>query len=552
MNPLRPISISAPGFYGLNKQSSAAAIDEKWAIEADNCVFDDTGRVGARKGWSKVTASAISGTPDIEQIFEYINSSNQTQIITAANSKLYKGTTTLTEITGSVTITDDNWKFQNFNGNMVGFQDSHDPIIYKGTGNATKLLLEATAWQASTPYSLGDIVRATSDDNRYYECTTAGTSDSSEPTWDTDVGDTTADNTATWTTRMIPQSDEVLAAFGRVWVTDGTVISYSDLLIPYNFDSGSGGTLDMKGVWVYGMDSIVAVHAFNGHLVIFGNHNITIYSGPDDPSTMSLVEQINGVGCIARDSIQNTGTDILFLSDTGVRSLQRTIQEKSMPLNDVSKNNRDFLLTYALSETKNLIRSVYHQPEGFYLLTFPTTGVTFCFDTRRRLQDGSYRTTTWSGINPSSMCTSRDNSLYIGKEGVVGKYDGYDDNGSSYSMFYRSSWLGLNEQRLKIPKKIRSTVAGGYGYTINYHWAFDYLDDGYVASAVRPTADVAEYNVAEYNIAEYSGGSTLATIPAQMSRSGEVIQFGWSVGVNGEPISFQKVDVYYKLGRLNR
>ena len=62
-----------------------------------------------------------------------------------------------------------------------------------------------TRWQASTAYSVGDrIIPLTGSgpaggNGYYYLCTTAGTSDSSEPTFGTTIDGTTADNTATWT-----------------------------------------------------------------------------------------------------------------------------------------------------------------------------------------------------------------------------------------------------------------------------------------------------------------------------------------------------------------
>ena len=58
-----------------------------------------------------------------------------------------------------------------------------------------------TAWAASTGFAVGDVRRATTSQNSglVFECTTAGTSGSSEPTWPTDIGSTITDNTVVWT-----------------------------------------------------------------------------------------------------------------------------------------------------------------------------------------------------------------------------------------------------------------------------------------------------------------------------------------------------------------
>ena len=57
--------------------------------------------------------------------------------------------------------------------------------------------VNASAWAASTAYTKGQWIV---DSNKVYECTTAGTSGGSSPTFnDTTIGDTTTDNTVTWT-----------------------------------------------------------------------------------------------------------------------------------------------------------------------------------------------------------------------------------------------------------------------------------------------------------------------------------------------------------------
>lgn len=91
-----------------------------------------------------------------------------------------------------------------------------DFVLYFGS-NAVDTKLEATStpgvdpitltptdtllnWVASTAYSLGDTREPVTPNGNVYRVTTAGTSDSSEPTWPTSgIGNTVVDGTVTWT-----------------------------------------------------------------------------------------------------------------------------------------------------------------------------------------------------------------------------------------------------------------------------------------------------------------------------------------------------------------
>jgi hypothetical protein len=79
-----------------------------------------------------------------------------------------------------------------------------DPNLDANQPSGLHKLIKGTAWQASTAYSLGDIVVPTAglENGFRYECTTAGTSDSSAPTWPTTEGGTVTDGTAVWTCRL--------------------------------------------------------------------------------------------------------------------------------------------------------------------------------------------------------------------------------------------------------------------------------------------------------------------------------------------------------------
>jgi lambda family phage minor tail protein L len=70
------------------------------------------------------------------------------------------------------------------------------------------------AWQASTSYAVGAIVRATTTQasGLVFRCTVAGTSASMQPAWPTDIGSTIADGGVTWA--AISSVYEELAVLG--------------------------------------------------------------------------------------------------------------------------------------------------------------------------------------------------------------------------------------------------------------------------------------------------------------------------------------------------
>ena len=58
-------------------------------------------------------------------------------------------------------------------------------------------------WVTVTAYTITDTAVPTTPNGYAYDCTTAGTSGGSEPTWPTTAGDTVTDGTAVWTARFI-------------------------------------------------------------------------------------------------------------------------------------------------------------------------------------------------------------------------------------------------------------------------------------------------------------------------------------------------------------
>jgi hypothetical protein len=355
--------------------------------------------------------------------------------------------------------------------------------------------------------------------------------------------------------------DSVLAAFGRVWVgglTDNkTTVFYSKLLDGATFTGTGSGLLDIGGV-VGQNDEIVALAQHNKYLVIFCKNNIVVYQGANDPTTMTLADTIKGVGCIARDSVQNTGNDLVFLSKSGVRSFNRTIQENSMPLRELSLNIRDDLVSFLTVETLNNIKSIYFERDAFYLITFPGSKTMVYFDLRNILQNGAARTTIWNnnaGITYKAFCSTEDRKLLLGVPNGMAEYAGYLDNTATYTFSYytSNSDLGAPTQD-KMLKKANLTVIGSGDQDFSFKYGYDYTLNPLSVNIVQNlgTKTFSKYNTtAKYNISKYaSAGIGVNSVSMPLSGSGKVIQFGVEATVNDNPVSIQKIDVYLKTGKI--
>jgi hypothetical protein len=248
---------------------------------------------------------------------------------------------------------------------------------------------------------------------------------------------------------------------------------------------------------------------------------------------------------------------VLFLSNSGVRSLMRTIQEKSAPERDLSKNIRNDLMSVISGETLANVKSVYSEREAFYLLSTPSISGVWCFDTKAYLPDGSARVTTWDSITPTAFLSRRDGTLYIGKNGYVGLYSTYLDYASTYRMLYYTNHADLGNQNVtSVLKKLSIVVIGGTNQTVTFKWGFDFKTNYLSDNATIPIQGVSYYNIAEYGanatvVAEYSSGVALQTLFVSASGTGKVVQTGYESDINGSALSIQKIEIQAKNGKMS-
>jgi len=524
---LKALSNAALGFLGLNTQESGVTLESGYATKAINCVIDKFGRLGSRRGWTPVTTDngSLSDTTYLESLFEFIDVDLTSTILSCGGGSMYTGSTTLvaspvkqadqtTNLT--ITFTGNRWQFSQlaegagYGNSMYGFaaQTGNPLLVYRKTNHTG-----AYIWQRVGDY---------------------GTKPTGVATFDPDCSHT---------------------AFGRHWVAGvsgaKTTVYYSQLLDGALFTGTGAGLVDIESV-VGSSDQIVGISSHNNFLIIFCRNNIVIYQSPDDPTNLTLADVITGVGCIARDTIQQTGTDLIFLSNSGVRSFNRVVQDKSMPMRDLSANVRDDLVQYISGETLTEVKSVYFERDAFYLLVLPSLKQAFYFDLRQMLENGAARVTTWENFLPKALCKTRDRNLYLGMAGGIGKYFGYSDNGDSYRLEYYTSNIDAGEPfSLKFLKKASVIVIASGSQDIVMKFGFDYKT---TYSSRTYTKDfiggTAEYNIAEYNIGEFTAGIAISDVTMHLGGSGKILQFGVEIPIEGAPVSLQQLTIYLKTGKM--
>jgi hypothetical protein len=532
---LRTINLNAPAFKGINSEDSPITQDTAFAEVADNAVIDKRGRIAARKGYSVYTTNATVLDPggggdrdSLSMIKEFKDDQGNKKIFSSGNDKIFisdplTGLTTLTDETpAGYTITDNDWKAVSFNNKIYFFQRGYEPLVYDNATNDVQVI-SALATAGGTANVHGN---------------------------------------------------EAVAAYGRLWVADfenleKSKVYWSDLLIGENFTSGSSGSIDISKVWPDGRDEIVALAAHNGLLIIFGKHSIVVYKGAESPTSMVLADTISGVGCVDRNTVQNTGTDILFLSDSGLRSFGRTIQSGSMPLQILSGNITKDIIE-ATEQEKTLVaagttipsagfRTVYSPENNFYLLTFAGQRLTYCFDVRGTLENGAYRVTRWPTYQGTAYTETEDGDLLVGTIEGLCKYDTYLDDNATYTFKYLSPRLSFGDtSRTKLLKKIKPTIIGANNATVALKWAYDFSDvfnttTLTVGTSQEPAyfaSDINAEGASQFNVNKFSTGVNISRLNGNTTGYGNLVTIGLEATINGSEFSVQELNVLALMGKI--
>lgn len=535
---LAPINITSPAARGLNTAEAASLLDPAWATKLNNAVFDGLGRPAVRKGFSNNTTTPYDGTQKlIKRIFEYWQADGTSEIISSTDDNILSGVVDLSDATasidGTLSISDGNIKFVNFNDKCIGLGigTSGNPAVYTGTGTFATITV----------------------------------------------------NSGTAPTSGIGNS-----CFGRLWVvdTDGHTIRFSALLDETRWATADGGgTIDMASVWPSGQDKVIAIEEFGADLAIIGTKDTVIWTDGQgstlglNPLFMYVSDTLPGVGAVSQFAVCRAMGDLYMLSPNGVLSLKRELVQRSTPSTNVSKNiQSDVVLSLGAEASDDDITLMYSPSEEFILLIFPSCKCVFVFDSKGFLDDGTLRATSWDGDLQTAAYIRDDRSVRASLSqdaggsttGEIYSYSGYFDDGQTYNFEYESGWLNLGpqaEQYLKFVKRMTSVVFIEADTTVTHTIGYDFGPQSVNKQRSATGGSASEYNIAEYgangsrdpndsdltagvDVSEYSASIQLQTLKVPGAGGGQYIKIGVTVNNAGGQFSLQQVNLFAKIGRV--
>lgn len=242
---------------------------------------------------------------------------------------LYKdGTSVLTLGTSTGTIGYTECTFEGTT--YMFFCDGTDAWIIDDTSTLSQLQTTYTAWAASTAYALGNYRRPTTVNNLYYEVTTAGTSNSVQPTWPTTIGTTVTDGTVVWTCRGYyggfpsPHIPTPVYMNGYIAIprADSADIYTCKADDPFSWNPADYITSEMFP------DNLVALARQNNQIVAFGEYGTEFFydNGANQPTGTPLARNANTflqVGTPSAFSIGQSEQNCFFIgvSRTGGRAV---------------------------------------------------------------------------------------------------------------------------------------------------------------------------------------------------------------------------------------
>lgn len=164
-----------------------------------------------------------------------------------------------------------------------------------------------------------------------------------------------------------PNAPQVMAHRSKMYAISGNIVYFSTLNNPAVWTPGStntgAGFIQLDGQDT-GAVNLIGLASYYDQLALFGRNSIQLWAMDEDPAQNQLVSALGGTGLVAPKALARYATgDVLYLSDSGVRSLKARDSSNAAAVSDVGSPLDE--------EIRQLVQDARKGPVGSIMASVP-------------------------------------------------------------------------------------------------------------------------------------------------------------------------------------
>lgn len=264
-------------------------------------------------------------------------------------------------------------------------------------------------------------------------------------------------------------------------VATPSIVAHSAPNDPFNFTAAAGAGQITAGF------PVVQIKPFRDNLFLFGSNSIKKVR-PDVTAGFLLDQVTANVGCIARDSVQEIGGDLIFLAPDGFRPVAGTSRIGDVELETISKPIQGFLIDLIQNSTEDTLNAVVIRAKSqvrFFFGDEDTATATSLGIVGGLTSMNS--TIAWEFGELLGIRASCATSEYVGITEFIlhGDYDGVvyrqeqgnSFNGEDIPSIYSTPYLDFGDTEVrKVLHKLNTFVRAEGPFTLNVSLQYDWGD----------------------------------------------------------------------------
>ena len=219
----------------------------------------------------------------------------------------------------------------------------------------------------------------------------------------------------------------LLTVKNKIYAAADSLLNFSAIAAPTQWGAGTGfGFINMSNQSA-GSETLTALGRYQGYMAVFARRNTQIWYVDSDPLQNAQRQVIPNIGTFAQRSVVNFGEiDVVFLSDTGVRSLKVRDASNQAGVSDLGTPVDPEIVQYmrGLSDaTKAAAAAVMDPADGRYLCAIGNRVYAYSYFPASQIAswsrwDPGFQITDWVAMDGKLWARSGDNLyLYGGDDG---------------------------------------------------------------------------------------------------------------------------------------